>query len=54
MPYMKEVVSHFAGRDDVKIVIGSAPVTDDYAKQIGAHGYGRDANDAVRAVETCL
>ena len=54
MPYMKEVVSHFAGRDDVKIVIGGAPVTDDYAKQIGAHGYGQDANDAVRAVELCL
>ncbi len=54
MPYMKEVVSHFSQRDDVKIVIGGAPVTDDYAKQIGAHGYGKDANDAVRAVELCL
>ena len=54
MPYMKEVVSHFATRNDVKIVIGGAPVTDDYAKQIGAHGYGQDANDAVRAVELCL
>jgi 5-methyltetrahydrofolate--homocysteine methyltransferase len=54
MPYMKEVVSHFAKRDDVSIVIGGAPVTDDYARQIGAHGYGQDANDAVRAVESCL
>lgn len=54
MPYMKEVVSHFADRNDVKIVVGGAPVTDDYAKQIGAHGYGQDANDAVRAVELCL
>ena len=54
MPYMKEVVSHFSSRNDVKIVIGGAPVTDDYAKQIGAHGYGQDANDAVRAVELCL
>jgi len=54
MPYMKEVVAHFAQRDDVRIVIGGAPVTDDYAKQIGAHGYGQDANDAVRAVELCL
>jgi 5-methyltetrahydrofolate--homocysteine methyltransferase len=54
MPYMKEVVSHFADRSDVKIVIGGAPVTTDYANQIGAHGYGQDANDAVRAVELCL
>jgi 5-methyltetrahydrofolate--homocysteine methyltransferase len=54
MPYMKQVVAHFAGRDDVKIVIGGAPVTSEYARQIGAHGYGEDASDAVRAVESCL
>ena len=54
MPYMKEVVAHFADRDDVKIVIGGAPITSEYADSIGAHGYGDDANDAVRAVESCL
>ncbi len=54
MPYMKDVVSHFSDRDDVKIIVGGAPVTDDYAKQIGAHGYGEDASEAVRAVELCL
>lgn len=54
MPYMKEVIAHFADRDDVKIVVGGAPVTEDYAKEIGAHAYGEDANDAVRAVELCL
>ena len=54
MPYMQTVVSHFGGRDDVRIVIGGAPVTAEYAREIGAHGYGSDANDAVRAVEECL
>lgn len=54
MPYMKDVVDHFKGRDDVKVIIGGAPITREYAKEIGAHGYGTDANDAVHAVERCL
>ena len=54
MPYMKAIVEHFAGRDDVKVVVGGAPITVDYANEIGAHAYGADANDAVAAVESCL
>lgn len=54
MPYMKEVADHFAGRDDIKIVVGGAPVTDEYAKSIGAQAFGSDANDAVKAVESCF
>ena len=54
MPYMKTVADHFKGRDDVKIIIGGAPVTEEYANEIGAAGYGTDANDAVNAVEKVL
>ncbi len=54
MPYMKAVVDHFKGRDDVKIIIGGAPVTHEYAKEIGAHGYGEDANQAVHELEKVL
>lgn len=54
MSYMKDVVAHFKGRDDVKIIIGGAPITQEYAMEIGADAYGSDANDAVRAVESCL
>lgn len=54
MPYMKDIVTHFKGRDDVQIVIGGAPVTQAYADEIGAQGYGADANQAVHLVETCL
>jgi 5-methyltetrahydrofolate--homocysteine methyltransferase len=54
MPYMKQVVDHFRGRAGVQIVIGGAPVTQQYAEEIGAHGYGSDANDAVRIVEKLL
>lgn len=54
MPYMKQVVEHFRGRAGVQVVIGGAPVTQQYAQEIGAHGYGSDANDAVRVVERLL
>ena len=54
MPYMKTVVDHFKGRSEVKIIIGGAPVTQQYADEIGAHGYGTDANNAVAVVEKCL
>lgn len=34
-------------REQVKVMVGGAPVTDSYAKQIGADGYGEDAISAV-------
>jgi 5-methyltetrahydrofolate--homocysteine methyltransferase len=34
-------------RNTVKVVIGGAPVTDEYAKKIGADGYAKDAPSAV-------
>jgi 5-methyltetrahydrofolate--homocysteine methyltransferase len=38
-------------RDSVKIVIGGAAVTADYAERIGADGYGADAVEAVSLVD---
>ncbi len=37
-------------RKQVKVVVGGAPLTDEYAKTIGADGYARDA---VMGVEIC-
>jgi 5-methyltetrahydrofolate--homocysteine methyltransferase len=55
MPYMKEVVDHFkATGSDVKILIGGAPITQEYADEIGADGYSADANQAITAVEKVL
>ncbi|MCX7819340.1 MAG: corrinoid protein [Kiritimatiellae bacterium] len=54
MPYMKTVADHFRGSPGVKIIIGGAPITQEYADEIGAHGYGEDAGAAVRVVERCL
>ena len=41
-------------RDKVKVMIGGAPVTDAYAKQIGADGYSADASAATRLARTLL
>ena len=38
-------------REEVKIIIGGAPVSEDFAKSIGADGYGADGFAAVRVVE---
>ena len=35
-------------REQVKVMIGGAPVTDAFARQIGADGYSTDASSAVR------
>jgi len=57
MTGMQEVIGAIrdAGlRERVGIVVGGAPVTQDFADAIGADGYARDASSAVRAVEEVL
>ena len=54
MPYMKNIVDHFRENSSVKVLIGGAPVTQNYADEIGADGFGKDANAAVAAVEKAL
>ena len=48
-------VAEAAGiRDKVKIMVGGAPVTDDFARQVGADAYTPDATSAAeKAVEFC-
>jgi 5-methyltetrahydrofolate--homocysteine methyltransferase len=50
MPNMLTTIEAFkaAGlRDQVKIMVGGAPITDTYAREIGADGYSPDASKAV-------
>jgi 5-methyltetrahydrofolate--homocysteine methyltransferase len=57
MPSMKGVIDALveAGlRDQVKVLIGGAPVTQAYADQIGADGYAPDASSAARAAKELL
>ncbi len=51
---MRTVIDHFRGRESVKVVVGGAVITQAFADEIGAHGFGRDASDAVRAVKQSL
>lgn len=54
MRNMADVVEALAGaglRSRVKVIIGGAAVTEDYAKQIGADGYAADAVDAVKLAD---
>ena len=41
-------------RDKVKIMVGGAPITQNYADQIGADGYSPDASSAVDKAKTFL
>jgi 5-methyltetrahydrofolate--homocysteine methyltransferase len=43
-----------AGLADVKVVVGGAPVTAEYAESIGAEGYAPDAATAVDVVKSLL
>jgi 5-methyltetrahydrofolate--homocysteine methyltransferase len=57
MPNMRatvEALEESGMRDKVKVVIGGAPVTQKYADEIGADGYGRDAAAAANMVKSLL
>jgi 5-methyltetrahydrofolate--homocysteine methyltransferase len=57
MPNMKVTVDALkeAGvRDNVRVIIGGAPVTDAYAKEIGADGYAPDASRAVALAKSLV
>jgi len=57
MPAMKLTIDALqtAGlRTQVKVLIGGAPVTHQYAKEIGADGYSENANGAVGLVKNLL
>jgi len=49
MTYMKTVVDGFKenGKENIKMAIGGAPVSQMYADEINADGYGSDASNAV-------
>ncbi len=48
MPRMAEVITPLKQKDKaVTVLVGGAPVTDTYAKEIGADGYSGDASGAV-------
>ncbi|MDE5909339.1 MAG: homocysteine S-methyltransferase family protein [Lachnospiraceae bacterium] len=55
MQEMKHVIEYAKEKGvDAKIMIGGAVITPDYAQEIGADGYSKDAADAVRVAKQLL
>ena len=57
MQMMKQTIEAFqaAGlRDQVKFIVGGAPVTETYANQIGADGFSPDASRAVNVAKSLI
>jgi 5-methyltetrahydrofolate--homocysteine methyltransferase len=49
-----EAITKVGLRDQVRIIVGGAPITKSYADEIGADGYAEDASSAVRLVKEVL
>ncbi len=57
MPNMKNTIEALTAaglRDQVKVLIGGAPITDAYAEKIGADGYAPDASRAVKLAKSLV
>ena len=57
MPAMADVIEALEDtnvRDQVKVIIGGAPVTPEFAEKINADGYAADASSAVTKVQEML
>lgn len=51
MPYMSECIAlrdGFGLKGKIKVIVGGAPITPEYSKQIGADAFGRNAIEGVK------
>lgn len=51
MPVLIEELTEMGFKQDYKVMVGGAPVTEKWVKQIGADGYARDAVGAVKVAK---
>lgn len=49
-----QAIENVGLRDQVKVIVGGAPLTEAYARQIGANAYAPDASSAVRTIRRLL
>ncbi len=57
MPFFKtniEALEEAGLRDKVKVMVGGAPITSEYAMSVGADGYGPDASQSVRLAKRLM
>jgi len=49
-----EALTEAGVRDSVKVIVGGAPVTQDFADKVGADGFATDAGSASRMAKALL
>jgi len=54
MKYAIEAIEDVGLRAQVKVIVGGAPLTEEFAHSIGADGYGADASRAANLVKSLL
>jgi corrinoid protein of di/trimethylamine methyltransferase len=57
MPYMKVVVDALGEegmREEIYVMVGGAPVTENFAREVGADAYGRDAAVSVEIAKSYM
>ena len=57
MPYQKELIEKLKFlnlRDKFKVVVGGGPISQEWANEIGADGYGKDAVEGVRVAKRLM
>jgi 5-methyltetrahydrofolate--homocysteine methyltransferase len=57
MPNMKNTIDALQAsglREQVRVLVGGAPITENYARQVGADGYAPDASRAVAVAKTLV
>jgi len=57
LPMQHEILRTLAAqgmRDSVKVIVGGAPATKEWATEIGADGYGENATEAVRLAQRLI
>ena len=57
MPEMRKVIgalTQVGSRETVKVIVGGAPVNKNFANDIGADGYAKDAAEAIDLVRSLI
>jgi len=54
IPNIIEGLKNAGLRDKVKVIVGGAPITEDFAKESGADAYAPDAMEAVKVIQSLI
>lgn len=54
IPNIIEGLKNAGLRDNVKVIVGGAPITEDFAKENGADAYAPDAMEAVKVIQSIM